>query len=323
MILTSNSMISIIIVNYNGKYDLIECLESLKKLSYENFEIILVDNNSVDGSTEFVAANFSNVKIIKLEKNYGFAAANNIGAKTAVGELFLFLNNDTIVTPYFLNELIKPLLSDEKIAICQPLLFRIDGSIDSSGDYVDVYGRSYSTTNIEDKIKHILSARGAALLIRKDIFWELDGFDSEFFFAFEDIDLGWRAWIYGYKCILVPASNVIHKSGRSLKQLNSELEFHSIKNNFILRYTDFDGKYMLTSILMFFLMNFIKKVFKISIVKEVVSLDYNPSFSTILRSLRWIFQNRNYIQEKKKRVSSKRKLSTNKLIEMNLITKIS
>ena len=113
----SSPKISVIIVNYNGKKLLEKCLESLFKTDYNNFEVILVDNNSTDGSMEFVTKNYPNVIVVKLDSNKGFAEPNNIGAKIAKGEYMLFLNNDTVTTTNFISEMIKVLEKDEKIAI--------------------------------------------------------------------------------------------------------------------------------------------------------------------------------------------------------------
>src|SRR3989338_4604899 len=97
--------VSLIIVNYNGKSYLKTCLESLSKVIYKNLEIIVVDNNSSDGSIEFLIKNYPSIITLKLDKNYGFAKPNNMAAKLAKGDFLLFLNNDTEVTPPFVSEL--------------------------------------------------------------------------------------------------------------------------------------------------------------------------------------------------------------------------
>ena len=99
--------VSIIIVNYNGKHNLEPCLESLSKINYNDTEIIIVDNNSTDDSINFISTNYPDLILIKLNKNKGFAEPNNIASKVATGDLLLFLNNDTIVTPSFISEMIK------------------------------------------------------------------------------------------------------------------------------------------------------------------------------------------------------------------------
>ena len=191
--------VSIIIINYNGKHHLQPCLESLLKINYNNTEIIIVDNNSTDDSVNFVSKNFPDVILIKLNENKGFAEPNNIASKVATGELLLFLNNDTIVTPSFISELVKPIQQNSNVGICQSLLLKPDESIDSSGDFIDTLGIVYNSKTRISEIREISSARGASMIIKKNIFDQLDGFDEKFYFSFEDVDLSWRCWIAGYK----------------------------------------------------------------------------------------------------------------------------
>ena len=162
--------VSIIIVNYNGKIFLEKCLESIFKIDYDNFEVIVVDNNSTDKTIEFVTDNYPSIILLKLNSNKGFAEPNNIAAKIATGKYLLFLNNDTIVTPNFISEMIPIIENDEKIAICQSLLLKPDESVDSSGDFIDHLGVVYNSTKKIDDVRIISSARGASMLIRKNIF---------------------------------------------------------------------------------------------------------------------------------------------------------
>ena len=261
-------LISVIIVNLNGKTHLEKCLKSLKDVQYDKFEIILVDNNSTDNSIEFVKQTYPSVMIIKLDKNYGFAEPNNIGAKNAKGEFLLFLNNDTEVNPNFLDELIKVILTDSKIAICQSLLLKTNGEIDSSGDFVDTLGRAYSSKNKVNEVKKILSARAASMMVRTDSFWDLGGFDKKFFASFEDVDLGWRAWIWGYKIVVVPNSIVYHTGGQTVKQHSSAVRFHGVKNSLIIRLTNFETPLAASSIIKSFGIVLLRKTFGISVVKD-------------------------------------------------------
>ena len=134
------TLVSVIIVNYNGRLFLEDCLNSLKSVNFDSFEIILVDNNSSDDSIEFVKNNHPSINIIKLDKNYGFAKPNNIGAKNAKGDFLLFLNNDTKVHSNFITELFNVINQDPSIAVCQSLLLKPNGEVDSSGDYIDSIG---------------------------------------------------------------------------------------------------------------------------------------------------------------------------------------
>jgi len=317
-----DKLVSIIIVNYNGKTHLEKCLDSLKKIDYDNFEVILVDNHSTDKSTEFVKVEHPDVNIIELEKNLGFAEPNNIGARKAKGEYLLFLNNDTTVTPDFLYELIKPFSTDPRIVMCQSLLLQPDGSVDSSGDFVDVLGRAYSSKEKPETMKNILSARGACMIIKKNIFWDLRGFDKKFFASFEDVDIGWRAWIWGYRVVLAPESIVYHEGGKTVQKLSSQIQFHGVKNTICLRLVNFEATRAISSIVKSFIYMFLKKSIGISVLRDLDEPQPLPSFRIITSGLWWIVKNWRFILAKRKELNSKRVKSTANLIEESLIIKL-
>lgn len=317
-----NPLVSIIIVNYNGRSYLEECFASLMKVTYPNYEIIIVDNNSSDDSIEFVKNNFPKIMIIKLEKNYGFAEPNNIGAKNARGDFLLFLNNDTIVEPNFVSELVKVITQNSKIAICQSLLLKPNGDIDSSGDFVDIYGRAFNSRNKVTSVQRILSARGASMLINKKIFQELGGFDENFFASFEDVDLGWRACICGYDVMLVPNSIVYHEGSQTIKKISSELVFHSTKNSLMLRLVNFETSYALKSLLTMLFVVMARKLFKVKVIKDPEQPPPLPSFKNLIHGSCWVIKNFKHITKKRKLLNSKRKRSTKELVKMGLITKI-
>ncbi|MHB9161295.1 MAG: glycosyltransferase family 2 protein [Nitrosotalea sp.] len=313
-------LVSIIIVNYNGKKHLEDCLKSLACVTYNNVELILVDNNSVDDSVIFVKSNYPNVQLIKLDENYGFAKPNNMGAANAHGQYLLFLNNDTMVTPNFVTELVNIMTAKPEIAICQSLLLKPNGGIDSSGDFVDIFGRAYSS-RIECKdIRYILSARGAALLIKKEVFWDLGGFDEKYFVSFEDVDLGWRAWIFGYKVVLVPSSVVYHKGGQTIREMDSIIRVHGVKNTLLLRLTNFEIIYAIRSIATLFFVTFMRKTFGISIIQDPEEGPPLPSLKTTLKGIVWVLKNVKYIGNKRKQINRRRIRSTRDLIGIGVIT---
>jgi len=314
------SLVSIIIVNYNGKKSLEKCLESLMKINYKNFEIILVDNNSSDDSCKFVKKFYGSVNLLILEKNYGFAEPNNMGSKKAKGEFLLFLNNDTIVMPNFISELIKVINQNPKNVICQSLLLKPNGTVESSGDFVDTLGRAYSSTNKIKEVKEILSARAASMMIRKNSFFELGGFDKNFFATFEDVDLGWRAWIWGYRVVIAPNSIVYHKGGQTVKNLSSEIKFHGVKNIITLSLVNFETALVLNNIIIHFFTILVKKLFRTSIVPDPEQSFSIPSGKIILKGMFWVLKNLNYVLAKRRKVNSRRVFSTKDLLKKNLIT---
>ncbi len=316
------NLVSIIIVNYNGKLHLEKCLKSLIVIDYKNYEIILVDNNSSDDSIDFVKKFYPSVIIIQLEKNYGFAEPNNIGAKKASGELLLFLNNDTIVKPNFITELVKVIKTDSKIAICQSFLLKPNGEIDSSGDFVDTLGRAYSSRKKVSEVREILSARGAAMLIRKESFFDLGQFDKKFFANYEDVDIGWRAWLWGYRVVLVPSSVVYHVGGQTTKKNTNEIIFNAVKNTLILRIVNFEWHYAIKSVIILFFVTFMRKKFGIKVISDPEEGSVPlPAYGVIYRGVKWVLKNLSYVLQKRKLLNKRRMFSTKELIEKGLITR--
>jgi GT2 family glycosyltransferase len=310
---------SIIIVNYNGEKYLNECLESLKKINYTNFEIILIDNHSSDNSIKFARSFYPEIKIIELQENLGFAEPNNIGAREAKGDFLLFLNNDTVVQYNFLTELINVAIKEETVAILQSLLLKPNHKTDSAGDFFDLSGIAYSSKNIPKTVTPILSARGASMMMRKKVFDEFGGFDKKFFATFEDVDLGWRAWIHGYKVLLVPSSVVYHKGGQTVKTMSNQIKFHGAKNTLLLMLVNFEKNIAFKTITSLFFSFILGK--KVSVMNNTQQLIEYPSLRVILNASGWIVRNLIYVYKKQKQIESRRIRTTKELIEMGLITK--
>ena len=232
-------MVSIIIVNLDGCEYLKVCLQSLSSLTFKNHEIILVDNNSTDNSIKFVKENYPPIKIIENKENLGFAGANNIGAKEAKGKYLLFLNNDTRVTPDFLDKLVIRMEQDSTIGMCQSKLLLMDepGKLDVLGSYLTSTGflKHIGLNEVDkgqyDQERELFSPRGACTVIRGNLFEKLRGFDKDFFAYFEESDLAWRVWLAGYRVIFIPQSIVYHKVGATTRNLSfSFIQYHSYKN---------------------------------------------------------------------------------------------
>jgi len=322
--------VSVIIVNFNGKNLLEKCLNSLFKIDYNNFEVILVDNNSTDESVELITKNYPSIILIKLDSNKGFAEPNNIGSKSAKGEYLLFLNNDTVVTPNFISEMIKVIQNNKQIGICQSLLLKSNNTVDSSGDFIDGLGVVFSSKKIPNDIEKISSAKGASLLIRRKLFTDLGGFDKKFFATFEDVDLGWRTWILGYNVVIVPKSIVYHVGGQTINQLKSKIAFHGFKNQISMKITNFETKLVLKKLIIFFIkygfrelkiwMDYsITGTTRLTPTKYEEKIAKKPNFIIILKSLFWIMTNSKYLMKKHHEINSKRVLQTKKLEELGVI----
>lgn len=313
---------SIVIVNYNGSSLLRECLDSLIATEYPSFEIIVVDNNSSDNSAGMIKEHYPTCKLIQLPENRGFAVGNNIGASYSTGEYLVFLNNDTAVKPDWLKELIHVMEKDRSVAIAQSMLLRSSESdVDSSGDFATRFGRTYNSKRqgFVDS-REILSARGAAMAIRKSIFEELGGFDKDYFISFEDVELGWKAWICGYKVVMVPSSIVYHKSGSTGSKMSTMMTFHGLKNQLSLITTHFETGLAIrnvTVVLFSLFFAFMALIFKIGSGKQSFSIDKKAAFKAVL----WYIRNSSYIWKKHSRINAQRKRSTRDLMNLRLITK--
>lgn len=201
--------VSAIVVNYNGRNYLQRCLSSILNSDYPNFEVILVDNGSTDGSVDFISQNYPSVKIIENKENLGFAIANNNASYMAEGEYLFFLNNDTRIDTETLSRLVEKMEEDPTIGICACKIMSYDGKDHfHTGLGIDIYG--YPITKGE-----VFYSEGCSLIIRKTLFHKLGGFDPKYFFFHEDIDLAWRTWLIGYRVVPVPEAVVYHVGGRS------------------------------------------------------------------------------------------------------------
>jgi len=214
-----NPLVSIIILNWNGKKNVIRCLRSLQKITYTPVEMIVVDNNSSDGSQELVKKKFPWVRLIKNKKNYGYSGGNNIGIRASCGKYVFILNNDTEVEKNFLQPLVKRCESDLTIGCIQPkLLYATNhnllnavGSFFTSTGFLYHYGyRKPSSRAQYNRPMQMYSAKGAAMLLRKSALEKVGLFDEDFFIYFEETDLCHRLWLAGYTVMYEPTSIIYH-----------------------------------------------------------------------------------------------------------------
>jgi GT2 family glycosyltransferase len=235
--------VAIIILNWNGKEDTIECLESLKHITYPNYEILLVDNGSTDGSVECFRERYPGMEIIENGENLGFAEGNNVGIRRAMDEgvdYVLLLNNDTVVDPEFLGELVKVAEGDEKIGAVQAKILMKDKPelIDSTGIMlirkIIAINRGYGEkANQYNQLDVIFGPCAAAALYRRNVFERIGMFDERFFAYYEDVDLAIRIKSAGYICNYVPNAIVYHKHSAS-SGMYSPLKAYFLNRNRIL-----------------------------------------------------------------------------------------
>lgn len=212
-------LVSVVIVNYNGKKFLNECIGSLYTQSYPDFEIIVVDNASVDGSIEFLTSEFPDVRIIRNPVNLGFAGGMNTGILSAGGPFILALNNDTRVDRDCIMRLVDVMVHDHAIGMCAAKLAFFDQRINSTGICISRSGAAWDRGMFEkdtgqfDTPGEVFGPCAAAALYRKEMFDDIGLFDEDFFLYLEDVDIAFRGQLAGWKCIFVPGAVVYHHHG--------------------------------------------------------------------------------------------------------------
>lgn len=235
----SNIDISFIIINYNTIKITIKCVEHIRKskINY-NYEIIIVDNNSSDGSFDLLNKLYNDIVLIKNEKNYGFGKANNIGAKKSKGKYLFLINSDAFVKENAINILINILETNNNIDVVAPKLLNTDGTIQKSAlannsfimqiiylTYMDKLYKYLLTDYFRDRFDYYyyyrqypISVIGACFVVRRKIFIDHGGFDENFFFCFEEFDFFKRIHNW-HNIALIPEAEVIHLGGGSTKSM--------------------------------------------------------------------------------------------------------
>ena len=296
--------LSIIIPHLHGFNILDECITSIIQYTNDvNYEIIVINNNSIDGSIEKIKKKFSDLTIIDSNTNRGYAGGCNLGAKNAMGKYLLFLNNDTIITENAIEILLNEIQINNNISSVQPKIknyhnkevFEYAGG---SGGYIDYLaypfarGRIFNTIEkdegqYEDK-KKIFWASGTAFLTRKEIFNKIGGFDETLFAHMEEIDYHWKCLLHKYDIYVIPKSIIYHKGGETLQYGTHKKIYLNHRNSMVL-----------------FLTNHIKLSFnmimKRLILEKLAALYYLLTgkiggFIAVLKALIWILLNRKYIK---------------------------
>ena len=237
----NSTKVEVIILTWNGKEDTIECLNSLQKVKYENFDITIVDNASTDDSVEIIAAEFPSVKLIKNNTNLMYAGGNNVAIKEALnGDAthILILNNDTILHEDFLEHLVKAFRSEEKIGIVVPKINYYNNRklIWYAGGFVNFFTgniyhrglRKHDDGNY-DLSHEVDYATGCCMLIKRELFEEIGLLDEAYYIYTEDVDFSFKAQAAGYKVVFEPRSLIWHKVSSAT---GGAFSFFKIKNKF-------------------------------------------------------------------------------------------
>lgn len=243
--------VSIIIVSWNAKSLVKQCLPSVMETTYPNLEVLFADNASTDGSAAWIAREYPSVKIVRHPDNWLFARGNNAALPHATGDLVVLLNNDVEVPPDWLEPLVDTMKEHPDVGAVQPKLLQYDdrdrfeyaggagGFLDRVG-YPFTRGRLFETMEIDrgqyDDPCDVFWATGAALMLRRSALDTVGLLDERFEMHMEEIDLCWRLQRHGYRVRVQPDSTVYHIGGASLPQRSPRKTYYNFRNSLLLLY---------------------------------------------------------------------------------------
>ena len=238
------SKVSVIIPNYNGKKYLRDCLDAMECQSFRDFEVLLIDNGSDDGSGDLIRKEYPWVRLISLRENTGFCGAVNQGIRNSASPFVILLNNDTVADKNFIKELLKAIEDKPQAFSCQAKLLKMkeQDKMDDGGNYYCALGWAFAQGKGRperdySREKKIFAACGGAAIYRREILDRTGLFDEEHFAYLEDTDIGYRGRLLGYENWYCPDAKVFHVgSGTTGSRYNLFKVRYSSRNNVYLLY---------------------------------------------------------------------------------------
>ena len=300
---------SVIVVNYNGRSHLDACLRSVLTNSGRDVELILVDNQSDDGSADYVIDNYPQVQVIKNQNN-GYGAGNNLAASVALGTYLVFLNPDTYVTPGWLDSLLLPLAANEQIGLTTPKIALMNDPLhlNTAGNDVHVSGLTLcrgmgESVDAFGETTVVSAVSGAAFAIRRELFEQLGGFDADFFLYMEDTDLSLRARLAGFRCLYVPRSVVYHDY---TLQFGPNKTYYQERNRYLMLLKNLRWRTLLLMLPALLVTE--------GLTWGFVLMQEPARFANKLRAYGWVFKNWKTLMWKRQKTQAARRISDGDLL---------
>ena len=230
--------VSVVISTWNSAMHIQRCLDALSHQTFVDYEVLVVDNGSTDGSVDGLENKWPPIKIIQLHQNVGFAAANNLGARMASGKWLALLNSDAFPESDWLEQLLRAAEKNSEFVFFASRQVQANDHrlLDGAGDAYHVSGMAwrqylgYPADQYGLEAREVFSPCAAAALYMRQAFLEVGGFDEEFFSYLEDVDLGFRLRLHGYRCLYVPEAIVYHIGSASLGVASDFAFYHAHRN---------------------------------------------------------------------------------------------
>ncbi|MBS7634299.1 glycosyltransferase family 2 protein [Candidatus Bathyarchaeota archaeon] len=320
MILNSEEppKVSIIVINFRSIRQLDKCLKCLKRTSYPNYEVIVVDclTENID---EWFKNSFPEIKLLHYNHDIGASASHNVGKEflDPKSKYIVFLDNDAYVTEGWLTELVKAMESNEKIGVAQAKIVMAENPkiMDHAGIAIDALGTWYTLRGLESNIiinaLELFASSSAGCIVRRDIFEKVGGFDPDYFIYDDDTDFSFRVRLLGYSIILVPSSIVLHEGGPE-RFLSPKKLYHSVKNRMCTMLKNYELKNLLWRLSIYITLTFLAGLGLTLIGRMVESRE-------IFKSLFYPLLNLRGLMVKRMRVQSMRKIGDSILMGKGLI----
>jgi GT2 family glycosyltransferase len=322
----SGPLISIIILNWNGYECIVECIESVEKTIYKHFEIIVVDNASIDGSPKIIKKQFPQVLLIALNENIGYAAGNNRGFQRARGKYIATLNNDVVVEPTWLSQPLEFLEDDETIGIiaCRQMNYKNHEMIDCLYSYPlrsllfqpMGSGKKYTSKALYSEPGYVIGGGGASAIYRKKLLDEFGGFDERYYSYHEESDLCMRAFLTGWKCVYAPSAVVYHRGSFSFNRIKKQFAFYHERNRVWFIYKFYSFFFVLKNA--FWILLFELRLARVLLVKRRVGMTFFSSIFYGFKGLsRFIDSRKIYVPLFKKKIQGYLKFRKYKKIPLS------
>ncbi len=321
---TSLPLVHVVVLNYNGMRFLKDCFESLEKTTYQNMEVVLLDNCSTDESTDYIKKKFPKTRILQTGINGGYSLAYNLAFKQCSGKYMVMLNNEVIVRSNWLEPMVQEAESDALIAAVAPkLIYMQDRSMfeyaGACGGFIDKYGYPFAKGRVfytiekdagqYDEISQIFWVTGAAMFVRLSAIKECGNLDVDFVHHMEEIDLCWRLNLAGFKLKIVPESVVEHYGGATIIPDSYRKTYWNHRNSIFMLFKNLERK------------NLFPLIFKHYILDQLAAVWYalklQPHRLFAVQSAHfWILMHARMILRKRREAQLKRKVSDDQVFEL-------
>ncbi|QQS36350.1 MAG: glycosyltransferase [Ignavibacteriales bacterium] len=303
--------VSIVILNYNGKRFLNDCISSVLKQDFTDYEIILVDNNSSDGSADFIREKFLQIKLIQSDKNLGFAGGNNLGVNHSSGELIVLLNNDTVTKDNWLKNLVAAVDKDN-VAIASPLILNEHTPMKYWERKGSINFLGHNIMLVFSKEEEIFSSSGACLIYKKDLLGI--PFDEDYFAYSEDVYLGLRARFMGYEIHHTNNSEIYHFEGGSFNRTPNQLKTFIQERNRLLNMFLFFSLKTNLKLIPIYLFNIITKL-SVALIFGWHKKYKKYSLPGLLQAYFWFIRNISLVLNKRKKLASQKSINEKNVIK--------